>query len=377
MKSRAEKIELFRNVFKARNDVVACLWKSKDGRTGYSPVCRNEWKKGICHKPCRTCSNADYVPCSDIMIIDHMKGKHVLGMYPLFADNTCNFIACDFDAHADAEYNDNEKCPMKDVKAFYEVCAVQDVPCYVLRSKSGKGYHLYLFFETPIAAVKARAVAFALLQEAEVISQDSQLSSFDRLFPNQDILSGRGLGNLIAMPFQGEAAKQGNTLILDPNSGFSIPFNDQWKTLAGIKRVNESQFDSLIQSWGLDISQNIIAPVDSNPLENEALQRLMQCHFMNWAKEEPEKVKEPLWYALLSNLIVVRPGGYSLCHELSKGHPRYSKTETDKKIHHALNNTSPHTCKYIKRNGFNCPVTCNVKSPVSLMFNRKTKLKNS
>ena len=142
--------------------------------------------------------------------------------YPLLQDNSCNFIAADFDNH------NGDREPLQDVKAYCEACQIQDIPCYALRSKSGKGYHVYIFFSTPVPAWKARVVAFALLQEAGVIGDDVKLSSFDRLFPNQDELTGKKLGNLIALPFQGQAAHHDNTLFLNPDTNFIKPFDTQY-----------------------------------------------------------------------------------------------------------------------------------------------------
>ena len=207
-------------------------------------MCKNEWAD-ICHKPCRTCQNADYMPLTDSLLLDHFKGNHTLGVYPLLAENTCWFIAADFDNH------NGDRDPLKDVKDFYEACQMQDISAYALRSKSGKGYHAYIFFCAPTLAWKARGVVFALLQEAGVIGDDAELSSFDRLFPNQDELSGKEFGNLIALPLQGRAAKQGHTLILDPATGFTTPYPNQWRVLLEVNRIDEVTLDGLITSWNL------------------------------------------------------------------------------------------------------------------------------
>ncbi len=245
-----DKIEIFKKTFQGRKDIAARYWVSKDGeKNGYSPLCRNEWKEGICKKPCRLCSNADYIPLSDELIMDHFRGNHILGIYPLLEDNTCRFIAADFDNH------NRDRDPLVDIKAYCEACQVQDIPCYALRSKSGAGYHVYIFFSASVPAWKARGVAFALLQEAGVIGDDVKLSSFDRLFPNQDRLSGKGLGNLIALPFQGKAGKSGHTLLLDPNN-YTKPYGDQWEALSSIERIGESVLNELIKSWDLKKVKN-------------------------------------------------------------------------------------------------------------------------
>lgn len=254
MKTQAENIRLFRETFAGRQDIVPRYWKSaKTGRSGYSPLCGNEWRRPECQKgikkyACRTCAHAEYARISDLLIDEHLKGKHVIGVYPLLEDMSCCFVAADFDNHT------QDRKPLNDVLDFYEVCEAQDIPAYALRSKSGLGYHLFIFFEPRVPAWKARTVTFALLQEAEIIGGDMAISSFDRLFPNQDRLSGTGPGNLIALPFQGKAAKKGHTLILNPASGFTEAFSDQWAILTDIRKIGESELDRLISEWNLSQS---------------------------------------------------------------------------------------------------------------------------
>jgi hypothetical protein len=297
--------------------------------------------------------------------LDHLKGKHILGVYPLLKDNTCHFIASDFDNH-----NDGGRNPLEDVKAYWEPCQLQHLPCYVLRSKSGAGYHAYLFFETAVPAWKARRVAFALLQEAGVIGENVELSSFDRLFPNQDESSGKGFGNLIALPFQGRAVKEGHTLLLDPNNGFKEPFQEQWGALAALKRVPEARLDELIEEWDLNPHEVPSGGSAAGGSNGKVREKIMGCAFVKWCKDQPAKVPEPLWYALISNLVCLRPGGYSLCHELSKGYPGYNPSETDMKIHQAMDASGPHTCGYIRRMGFDCPQECPVRAPAALAFQK-------
>jgi hypothetical protein len=358
----AEKILLFKKTLRGRTDVVPRYWQSRaTGKAGYAPICRNEWKEGVCQKPCRSCPNADYVPLSDELVMEHFRGNHILGVYPLLEDNTCHFIAADLDNH------DGGREPLKDVQDLFAVCEVQEIPSYTLRSKSGAGYHSYLFFGAPVPAWKARLVYFALLREAMVLGDDIELTSFDRLFPNQDELSGKGFGNLIGLPFQGQAAKKGNTLFLDPETGFEKPYPDQWQILADIRKISGADLDRIIDEWKL--KRTNVRTYNGTAKTPDTLD---QCHFFKWAKDHPGQVKEPLWYAVISNALCVRPGAYTFCHEISKGHPGYNRGETDSKIFHALDASGPHTCAYIRDNGFTCPGECKVKAPAGLLFVKKT-----
>ena len=102
----------------------------------------------------------------------------------------------------------------------------------------------------------------------------------------------------------------------------------------------------------------------------EAAANILECNFIKWCKDNPSEVPEPLWYGMISNLISIRPGGRTLCHRYSKGHPKYSPNETDKKILHAIDGSQPHTCEYIKSNGFSCKKDCGVRAPAALIFGR-------
>ncbi len=378
---RFNKIKLFRKTFRGQQDIVPEHWISmKTGKTGYAPLCRNEWQRPICRKgnsisACKTCKSADYIPLSDSLIHDHFMGKRILGTYPLLADNTCNFIVADFDNHKD------NKTPLEDVAAYYEICNVQEIPCYITRSKSGKGYHAFIFFQEPVQAWKARLVNFALLQEAEIVTDDTELSSFDRLFPNQDRLSGKNFGNLIALPFQGKAANHGHTLLLDPDSGFAKPYAGQWKALAEIKKISESFLDNLMTDWNLGQTSTGIFQAQSSQILKRSgcsvadypisdFARIAEkCHFIAHCRDDAKTLPEPDWYILLTISARCRDGE-RLSHKLSEPYPDYTPLETDAKIDHALKNTGPYRCQTIKRiNGKYCRACRHfgkVKSPIVL-----------
>ena len=224
----AEKVALFRSLFRGREDVYPKLWtNAKSGRTGYAPSCANEWVGGVCEKPrvrCGECPNQAFTTVSDRVIADHLQGRHVVGVYPLLLDETCWFIAADFDK---ANW-------MADTAAFREACKAAGLPIHVERSRSGNGAHAWFFFGSPVPAVTARRIACFLLTRAMSRRHDLDMSSYDRLFPNQDTMPAGGFGNLIALPLQHEPRSRGNTVFLDDTFR---PYSDQWLYLANVKRI--------------------------------------------------------------------------------------------------------------------------------------------
>jgi putative DNA primase/helicase len=115
----------------------------------------------------------------------------------------------------------------------------------------------------------------------------------------------------------------------------------------------------------IDIKKDGVKTKSINSNESKII---MRCDFIKFCRNNPEQVPEPLWYAMISNLISVRPGGVALCHTLSKGHSKYTRKETDQKIIHALNSSRPLSCSFIRENGFDCEKSCHVISPAGLLF---------
>jgi len=238
MLSIPEKIALFRRLFFGRPDVFARRWESSHGKSGYSPVCENEWREGVCEKPrikCAVCGHRNLVPLTDQVIYDHLAGKHVVGLYPLLEDDNCRLLAMDFD---EGEWKD-------DAAAIVATCRELSVPCALEISRSGKGAHIWIFFATPVAAASARRLGAALISRTCAGRRQLELSSYDRLFPNQDRLPSGGFGNLIALPLQKKAREHGGSVFVD---GDFVPHADQWAYLASLEPIKSSTIGSIVAS---------------------------------------------------------------------------------------------------------------------------------
>jgi len=175
-----------------------------------------------------------YQKLTDEQFVKHFEGQQLIGMYPLLPDNSSWFIAADFDKND--WLNDSKK-----VIQFFNKLGV---PAYAERSRSGNGCHIWIFFENPYPAYKSRKLLSIILERCGVVSVFDKNTSFDRLFPNQDHLSGKGLGNLIALPFYGKAVAHGNSCFIDPETG--VAYVDQWSFLQTIKRIAIAKLDQML-----------------------------------------------------------------------------------------------------------------------------------
>ncbi|OOG43620.1 DEAD/DEAH box helicase family protein [Rhodanobacter sp. C05] len=224
--STAEKVRLFRRLFQGRTDVYPVRWASKStGKAGYSPACGNEWHPGVCQKPrikCSDCSHRLLLPLSDAVLYDHLAGKHTAGVYPLMSDDTCHFLAADFD---EAEWKE-------DVLAFARSCRDLGVPVALEISRSGDGAHAWVFFASRVSARDARRLGVALISHTCARTRQLKLTSYDRLFPNQDTMPKGGFGNLIALPLQKEPRENGCSVFVDD---MLRPHPDQWAFLASLQ----------------------------------------------------------------------------------------------------------------------------------------------
>ena len=270
--SPAEKIALFRSLFAGREDVFARRWFSRTtGKGGYQPVCENEWAPGLCDKRafrCAVCPNRQLKPLDDEEIFAHLAGKaeygrDVVGIYPMLTDETCRFLAADFD----------EENYTEDISAFRKVCEDWGVPVTVERSRSGNGAHAWIFFEESLPAATARKLGTAILTAAMEKRGELSFASYDRLFPNQDTMPSGGFGNLIALPLQGQARRNGNSVFVDDDFE---PYPDQWAYLAGVKRLSAETVETLLSAHGKKELGALVKDSDEkpwNPVKRPALDR--------------------------------------------------------------------------------------------------------
>lgn len=238
-----EKVALFQSLFRGRSDVFPRRFQNKKTqKSGYAPVCRNEWVRNVCQKPrikCLECKHRQFVPISDEIIVWHLQGfddrgsDFVMGIYPMLLDEKCYFLAVDFDKSSWEQ----------DAIAYLTTCHQMNLPAVLERSRSGNGGHVWLFFEEAITASLVRKLGAHVLTKTMESNPGMGFDSYDRFFPNQDTLPRRGLGNLIALPLQKAARNKQNSVFIDERLE---PYDDQWEFLANIKKIQTHDIECIV-----------------------------------------------------------------------------------------------------------------------------------
>ena len=274
-----ERIRLFQSLFKGREDVFARRWFSKTtGKSGYQPVCINEWKQGFCDKKkyrCVICPNRNFAPLTTQDMYRHLEGKDeyccdVVGLYAIMQDNNCAFLCADFD-DKNCKYGYKE-----DVLAYVGVCREWLIPYAIERSRSGNGAHVWIFFEAPLPASKARRLGNAILTEAMTRNGQMSFNSYDRFFPNQDYLPEGGFGNLVALPLQGQARRKENSVFVDNDF---LVYKDQWAFLYNLKKIQESTIDQLLRLHSQEELGKLSMSSESKPWVTPLPQNITQEDF--------------------------------------------------------------------------------------------------
>ncbi len=234
-----EKIDLFLKLFRCREDVYPKRWEnSKTNKQGYSPVCDLEWVKPICQKPivkCSECPHQKFPKLDHLAADSHLRGQQTIGTYAIREDDTCTFLACDFDGLTWKE----------DVVAYQQAGRELGLDIAIERSRSGDGAHAWLFFEEHIPARLARTLGTLILAKCAEFNIRLSLDSYDRFFPSQDYLPRGGFGNLIALPLQKTSRDAGNCSFLNAEL---TPYQDQWKYLSDVKRISRSELQALLDA---------------------------------------------------------------------------------------------------------------------------------
>lgn len=296
--SAQEKIEFFLSLFKGREGLYAQRYYSvKTGKSGYTPVCKHEWDHELCNKKkyrCPECPNREFVSLTADVVKAHLIGRDLLcrdvaAIYPMLEDNTTWMLAVDFD----------ENNWQADVSAFYRCCKKTGLTPAVERSRSGNGAHVWFFFSHPVSAADARRLGSGLLTQTMNFRHELPFSSYDRLFPSQDAVPKGGFGNLIALPFQGQAQKNGNSLFVDEQY---VPYTDQWAFLSSLSKITPEQLEECLRQLCHDGDLGALADSDEKmvPWKRKHIRRkLTRADFSIQPK------------VTLSNLIYIEKAGFS------------------------------------------------------------------
>ena len=253
--------KVFFSMFWGRTDVYSKRTiKKSTGEVNYYTQCHNFWKNGCLRITgskikCQDCPKQAYKELKKEQIMEHLRGSaedatDVIGVFPLLTDDTCRFIVFDFDNHEkDAEKNDfanTDELWKEEVDSLRKICDINRIDALVERSRSGRGAHLWIFFQKPIKAGLARKFGNALLNKGAESVNLKSFRFYDRMLPMQNHLPAGGLGNLIALPLQGQALKVGNSAFVDEHWN---AYPDQWEVLLSRKKLSKEFIEDKIKEW--------------------------------------------------------------------------------------------------------------------------------
>lgn len=272
MRIETDRLRLFRSLFRGRTDVYALRWESASGK-GYMPARKPD-------------SSSEYALLTDEVIAAHLAGEITVGIYPMLLDHSVYFAALDFDGKG-------WENACKTVHSFLERYGLSS---YIERSRSGNGGHVWLFFPARIPAVTIRSLLRKMLEQAFANQGNKALKSFDRIFPNQDFLSGKSFGNLIALPLQGISAKSGNSVFIDPFSQAAL--SDQWTFLRNIRKIRPQEIIRTFNALYVDV------PSNSSPKPKDSILHILVESQILLSKSH---LPNSLWEGIKGRLTVANP----------------------------------------------------------------------
>jgi len=283
-KTPEERIELFSRLFVARYDVFPLMWENiHTGHKGYSPVCDKVWEDGRYLKPVeifKKFGRKKFRSLDASQIEAHLRGQQTVGTYAIRPDNTCIFLAADFDKGGWEQ----------DALKYRETCLGMGVSPLIEISRSGNGAHVWILFSEPVPANKARLLGDVILAKASSKNPSINLDSYDRFFPNQDFIPKGGFGNLIALPLQKHRRKEGFTEFVDHELK---PYPDQWEILSQTPRLSFEELKILLDEEMVTDTEDDGIEIQNQILESNSVDSFRLPIIPDWKIHISESLNIP------------------------------------------------------------------------------------